>query len=87
MIGDVCQNELAKKLSDNIKIDHSRLVLGGHSFGGITAIGTAMKDDRVKAVFAFDPWYWSYLDEVRRNSGLKVPTFLLTTAMFNPIIQ
>ncbi len=41
------------------KLDLSKLILGGHSFGGITAISLAEKEKRVRAVFSFDPWFWA----------------------------
>ena len=33
-----------------------KLVLAGHSFGGMTAIATARLDKRVKACLTLDPW-------------------------------
>ena len=39
----------------------SDLVLLGHSFGGITALGVAATCDEVKAVIALDPWFFSHM--------------------------
>ena len=39
-------------------MDLSKLIVGGHSFGGMTAIEVAQSEKRVKAVFSFDPWLW-----------------------------
>jgi hypothetical protein len=40
------------------------LILGGHSFGGLTAISVAEKDTRIKAIFTFDPWIWARNDDI-----------------------
>lgn len=40
------------------RLNLNKLVLGGHSFGGMTAIEVAAHDQRVKALFSFDPWLW-----------------------------
>lgn len=41
------------------QMDLERLIIGGHSFGGMTAIEVAANDERIKAVFSFDPWLWA----------------------------
>jgi hypothetical protein len=48
-----------------------KLIVGGHSFGGLTAISVAEKDNRVKAVFTFDPWIWARNDDIE-NGKLKL---------------
>ena len=42
----------------------SRLVIAGHSFGGITAMSVAAKDRRIKAVATLDPWLWPKITEI-----------------------
>lgn len=59
------QNKL--NFSDKVEIDISKLILGGHSFGGLTAISVANQDSRVKAVFTFDPWVWAKNEEIMDN--------------------
>ena len=34
--------------------------MGGHSFGGMTAILVTKKDKRVKACITLDPWLYAY---------------------------
>ena len=51
-------------------MDTGRLVVGGHSFGGLTALSVADRDPRVKAVFTFDPWVWAKNDDINRNNML-----------------
>lgn len=41
----------------------SDLVILGHSFGGITALGAAKDCDAAKAVCVMDPWFWPKKDE------------------------
>ena len=41
-----------------------KLVMGGHSMGGITAIITSEADSRIKAVFTYDPWLWIRVEEI-----------------------
>jgi cephalosporin-C deacetylase-like acetyl esterase len=38
--------------------------MGGHSFGGMTAIAVSNKDDRVKATFGMDPWVWVVTEDL-----------------------
>ena len=38
--------------------------MGGHSYGGVTALKTAMEDDRVKAVVTLDPWLFPVFPEI-----------------------
>jgi len=51
-----------------------KLIIGGHSFGGITAISTTHKDPRIKACLSMDPWFYPYKDDYK---GLinKTPFF------------
>ena len=44
------------KSSLNYKIDLNKLAVGGHSYGGATAIQSAKVDKRIKACFIFDGW-------------------------------
>lgn len=39
----------------------------GHSFGGITALGTAVADNRVRATIGLDPWFFPHYKE--NNAG------------------
>jgi len=41
-----------------------RFVIGGHSFGGMTAIAVSESDDRIKATIALDPWLWVVVDQI-----------------------
>lgn len=48
-------------------MDLSRLIVCGHSFGGITALGASREDPRVKAVIGLDPSFFSHYKEL--NAG------------------
>ena len=47
-----------------VKIDLSKLIVGGHSFGGMTAVYTAREDERVKLVGTLDPWLFAHHEEI-----------------------
>jgi len=58
----------------SVKIDLDKIVLGGHSMGGMTTIEASKDEKRIKAVFTFDPWLWCRLDEIRDHSyGIDQP--------------
>ena len=67
MIDEMSENNgktTLKKLGfpDGIEIDIKKLIIGGHSFGGMTAIHTALNDDRVSLVATLDPWLYAFHD-------------------------
>lgn len=41
-----------------VLLDFDKLTVGGHSFGGITALKVSQNNKDVKAVLALDPWYF-----------------------------
>lgn len=74
--------------SEGAQIDLTKLVIGGHSFGGLTALQIAEKDERVQAVFTFDPWIWSRNhDIITNNFKLNVPTVHIVTEGFDPVVE
>ncbi len=48
------------KFPSKVKLDLDNIVVGGHSFGGMTAIAAARSDDRIKACITLDPWVYTY---------------------------
>jgi dipeptidyl aminopeptidase/acylaminoacyl peptidase len=50
--------------SQKIEIDVSRLIISGHSFGGITAINMAKEDSRIKLCATLDPWLFAHHKEI-----------------------
>lgn len=66
---------MAKTLGFNhAKIDASSLVVAGHSFGGITALGAACEDKRIAAVVSLDPWFFPHYKELNEGKfGIKQP--------------
>jgi dienelactone hydrolase len=63
---DFCQSFLG--FPSQVKLDVDRLIVGGHSFGGLTALETAKNDPRVKAVFTFDPWLYVRRMEIQTGN-------------------
>ena len=52
----------------------SKLIMAGHSFGGITAIGATNKDSRITACIPMDPWFFPYKNEYD-TLNFKTPIF------------
>lgn len=52
---------------EKAQLDLTKIVVGGHSFGGITALGTTCADRRVKACIGLDPWFFPHYKEL--NAG------------------
>ena len=74
--------------SEKVEIDLTKFILGGHSFGGLTAISVAHLDSRVKAVFTFDPWVWSKNEEIMDNCvRLTQPQIHIITEGFSPVCE
>ena len=61
---------ITSELSQNLNLDN--ISVGGHSFGGATAIFAAFQDKRIKSCFVLDSWI-SPLPDFVIDSGLKVP--------------
>lgn len=53
---DFLQNKL--QFPEWLKIDTDKIVVAGHSFGGLTANQVAFIDKRVKCCLTFDPWFF-----------------------------
>jgi len=48
----------------NARFNLDKLIVGGHSFGGMSSVYSAFREKRVKAVFGFDAWVWAVLSKV-----------------------
>lgn len=64
-----------RRLSVGIEADTSRVVVGGHSFGGATAFEAALEDDRITAVFNLD----GSLHRAAATTPPPVPSLLVST--------
>lgn len=53
--------------SETAAFDFDRLIMSGHSFGGMTAIEMAHSDSRCKALFGIDPWLWVRHEQITKN--------------------
>ena len=79
-------SELKKeKLFKNVKIDFSKLVLAGFSFGGLTAL-RACKEIKAKACISLDPWYFPVYKEIMAGdfklNADDPPTLIIRTPHF-----
>jgi len=59
--------------------DLSRVIAGGHSFGGATAYCASMADDRVRACFTHDLWGEPITLEQRNKKFDRIPVQLMTS--------
>ena len=78
---------MLKKLgfSEKVQIDTSRLIITGHSFGGITAINLAKSDARIKLCATLDPWLYAYHNEIIKGEyKLNLPHIVVSSAHFHP---
>jgi dienelactone hydrolase len=96
LIDELCDDEkreeiIKKKLRfpDGTTIDMSKLILSGHSFGGMTAIDTSrLEPSRVKACLTFDPWLYCFHKEINDQAfELKVPFIAVSTEDFHPFCE
>ena len=53
-------------------MDLNRIAVGGHSYGGATAITASYRDRRIRACFNLDGWISPVPKEVILN-GIKIP--------------
>ena len=69
-ITKIHHGELKSKL--NGKVDLKKIAVGGHSYGGATAIHSAKADERIKACFVLDGWI-NPVPKPTIKSGLQKP--------------
>lgn len=68
-----------------MKLDLDKFSIGGHSFGGMTAIAVSNKDERVKATFGMDPWVWAVTELVDAGFyAVKQPQMYVVSEGFTP---
>ena len=61
------------RFGSGVKLDLTKLIVSGHSFGGMTAIETAMLEPhRVKMCLTMDPWLYC------RNQSIINKTYTMT---------
>ena len=67
----------------HLNVAADKIVAMGHSFGGITAVNTARKDGRIKAILAYDPWMYLAHNECSLGMlKLERPLFTVMTEDF-----
>ena len=69
---------------NNVKLAMDKLIMAGHSFGGMTAISVSRLDPRVKLCATLDPWLFVYSKEIL-NTDFKVsiPQVVVNSEMFH----
>lgn len=86
LIDDLYKPDFLQKtlgFPEGVELDLDKLILGGHSFGGCTAIVIANKDPRVKVLYGLDPWLWPIREDLDNGSiHLKIPQHYIITDEF-----
>ena len=69
MLDEIYDNILTKTLNfpNTSHLDLNKLVISGHSFGGMTAIKLASQDKRIRACGTLDPWLFAYHNEINKG--------------------
>ena len=71
-----------------MKLDLEKFSMGGHSFGGMTAIAVSNRDDRIKATFGMDPWVWTITEEIDAGTyTVKQPQTYIVSEGFPPEVE
>ena len=90
-IDDIYDEKFAQEtlgFPPEVKLDLDKFSVGGHSFGGMTAIAASHKDSRIKATFGMDPWVWAVTEEIDANEyDVKQPQFYVVSEGFPPEVQ
>ena len=74
LIDDIFEtNMLQERLNfePEVSMELNKLILGGHSFGGLTSIFVARKEERVKCIFGFDAFLYPISEELD-HSAIKL---------------
>lgn len=89
LIDEIFSKDFPSKIGmPDVRIDTDKLIIGGHSFGGMTAIHTAKDDPRVKVCGTLDPFLYSHHKEMLEGTfKLPVPSISISTEHFHPSIQ
>ena len=68
---------------DKIKIDYDHIVIGGHSFGGATALYGIFTDERITGgIFCSDPWFFPVPDNFFEKK-INKPILSISSEFFN----
>lgn len=71
----------------DVPVNYEKLMLGGHSFGGITSIYTSLLDNRVKGgLICLDPYIFPMKDEFL-SKNVKLPILAINTESFDGSIK
>ena len=81
-----CSNELG--FPENVELDLDKFVIGGHSFGGMTAVAVSEADERIKATIALDPWLWVVVDQIdKKEYKINKPQCYVVSEFFSGEVE
>jgi pimeloyl-ACP methyl ester carboxylesterase len=69
-----------------VTLNMSKLIVCGHSFGGITALDTSrLEPERVATCLTMDPWLFTrHADILENNFNLVQPMIAISSEEFHP---
>jgi hypothetical protein len=73
------------RLPDWVNIDTEKIIVAGHSFGGITAIRSSMIETKyIKACLTFDPWFYLFEKEAFEGKlNINIPFIMVNSDHFD----
>ncbi|KRW98296.1 hypothetical protein PPERSA_02073 [Pseudocohnilembus persalinus] len=74
--------DINDNLKKNVKFETDNICLLGHSFGGGTAIYTAMNENRIKSVVVLDPWLFPINKQDLQDLPIKQPILIINSENF-----
>lgn len=81
------EERVEKAIGKKIKVNYDKIMISGHSFGGVTAIYTSLRDDRITGgVVCFDPYLFPMKDEYLTKQ-LRIPLIVICTESFDRSIR
>ena len=91
LIDDLYQDKFLQETLDfdqESSLDLTKLVVGGHSFGGMTAIEIAKSDSRCKYHFAIDPWLWVVFQAMMdKEYSISQPQIQVCSEFFSDVCE
>jgi pimeloyl-ACP methyl ester carboxylesterase len=79
------------RFPEGVNLDMSKLIMTGHSFGGMTAIETSHQEPtRVKVCLTLDPWLFTMHQEIiehKKEYTIRQPFQAVSTDEFHPTCE
>lgn len=91
LIDEISHPNFMQKIGfpEGVSLNLDKLIVSGHSFGGMTAIDTSVNEpERVKVCLTFDPWlYCRHADILAHRYLIKQPLIAVSSEEFHPFCE